>query len=298
MYANEKKLLIIDGSSYLYRAFHTYPEFMTNGKIKTNAIFGTTNMIQWTIRNYSSDKVVVVFDDKGTNFRHEMYPEYKANRSKAPEALKQQIDPLHNVIKSMGIPLLCVPDVEADDVIGTLAKQASRDGQKVLISTGDKDMAQLVDDNIMLINTMTNEWMDSKGVNDKFGIPPELIIDYLAIVGDNVDNIPGVAGVGDKSALVLLNTLGDLDAIYANVDFIPKMTLRGARGISAKMADGKSRAYLSRELATIRLDVPLDIKYTDLVISRPNLEVLDPLLKELGITALKDKVSYIHLLKE
>ncbi|MDW3189642.1 5'-3' exonuclease H3TH domain-containing protein, partial [Vibrio sp. Vb0932] len=200
----ENPLILIDGSSYLYRAFHAYPGTMSNGEIPTNAVYGVVNMLRSMMRQFASERIAVVFDAKGKTFRDEMYSEYKANRPPMPDDLRCQIEPLHNVIRAMGLPLICVPGVEADDVIGTLAYQASQQGMPVLISTGDKDMAQLVDDNITLINTMTNVVMDREGVVEKFGIPPELIIDYLALMGDKVDNIPGVPGVGDKTATALL----------------------------------------------------------------------------------------------
>ncbi len=216
----ENPLILIDGSSYLYRAFHAYPGTMSNGEIPTNAVYGVVNMLRSMMRQFASERIAVVFDAKGKTFRDEMYSEYKANRPPMPDDLRCQIEPLHNVIRAMGLPLICVPGVEADDVIGTLAYQASQQGMPVLISTGDKDMAQLVDDNITLINTMTNVVMDREGVVEKFGIPPELIIDYLALMGDKVDNIPGVPGVGDKTATALLQGIGGLTKLYENLDDI------------------------------------------------------------------------------
>ncbi|GAM70309.1 DNA polymerase I [Vibrio sp. JCM 19236] len=208
----ENPLILIDGSSYLYRAFHAFPGTMSNGEHPTNAVYGVANMLRSMMRQFSSERIAVIFDAKGKTFRDDMYPEYKANRPPMPDDLRSQIEPLHNLIRAMGLPLISIPGVEADDVIGTLAAAASKKGMPVLISTGDKDMAQLVDENVTLINTMTNVVMDREGVVEKFGIPPELIIDYLALMGDKVDNIPGVPGVGDKTATALLQGIGGLDA--------------------------------------------------------------------------------------
>ncbi len=187
----DNPLILIDGSSYLYRAFHAYPGTMSNGDIPTNAVYGVVNMLRSMMRQYPSDRIAVVFDAKGKTFRDDMYPEYKANRPPMPDDLRCQIEPLHNIIRALGLPLISIEGVEADDVIGTLSHQASQAGIPVLISTGDKDMAQLVNEHVTLINTMTNVVLDREGVIEKFGIPPELIIDYLALMGDKVDNIPG-----------------------------------------------------------------------------------------------------------
>ncbi|WP_218768420.1 DNA polymerase I [Vibrio parahaemolyticus] len=254
----ENPLILIDGSSYLYRAFHAYPGTMSNGEIPTNAVYGVVNMLRSMMRQFASERIAVVFDAKGKTFRDEMYSEYKANRPPMPDDLRCQIEPLHNVIRAMGLPLICVPGVEADDVIGTLAYQASQQGMPVLISTGDKDMAQLVDDNITLINTMTNVVMDREGVVEKFGIPPELIIDYLALMGDKVDNIPGVPGVGDKTATALLQGIGGLTKLYENLDDIAALGFRGSKTMAKKLVDNKDNAMLSYELATIKLDVELE----------------------------------------
>lgn len=254
----DNPLILIDGSSYLYRAFHAYPGTMSNGDIPTNAVYGVVNMIRSMMRQFASDRIAVIFDAKGKTFRDELYAEYKANRPPMPDDLRCQIEPLYNIIRAMGLPLLCVEGVEADDVIGTLASQASQAGMPVLISTGDKDMAQLVDDNVTLINTMTNVVMDREGVVDKFGIPPELIIDYLALMGDKVDNIPGVPGVGDKTATALLQGIGGLDALYDNLDKIAGLGFRGSKTMAKKLEDNRDNAYMSYELATIKLDVELE----------------------------------------
>ncbi|HAS6321943.1 DNA polymerase I [Vibrio vulnificus] len=280
----ENPLILIDGSSYLYRAFHAYPGTMSNGDIPTNAVYGVVNMLRSMMRQFASDRIAVVFDAKGKTFRDDMYPEYKANRPPMPDDLRCQIEPLHQVIKAMGLPLIAIEGVEADDVIGTLAYQASQQGMPVLISTGDKDMAQLVDDNITLINTMTNVVMDREGVIEKFGIPPELIIDYLALMGDKVDNIPGVPGVGDKTATALLQGIGGLSQLYDHLDDIAALSFRGSKTMAKKLVDNKDNALLSYQLATIKLDVALQETPESLLKTEPN---KDELIKLYGQLAFK-----------
>ena len=277
----ENPLILVDGSSYLFRAYHS-PPHLTNSKGEaTGAIYGVVNMLKSLIKQYDPSHMVVVFDAKGKTFRNDMYSEYKANRPPMPDDLRCQIEPLHNVIRAMGLPLICVPGVEADDVIGTLAYQASQKGMPVLISTGDKDMAQLVDDNITLINTMTNVVMDREGVVEKFGIPPELIIDYLALMGDKVDNIPGVPGVGDKTATALLQGIGGLTKLYENLDDIAGLGFRGSKTMAKKLIDNKENAMLSYELATIKLDVELEETPESLLKAEPNKDELVKLYGQL-----------------
>jgi DNA polymerase-1 len=254
---------------------------MSNGEIPTNAVYGVVNMLRSMMRQFASDRIAVVFDAKGKTFRDDMYPEYKANRPPMPDDLRCQIEPLHNVIRAMGLPLICVPGVEADDVIGTLAHQASQAGMPVLISTGDKDMAQLVDDNVTLINTMTNVVMDRAGVVDKFGIPPELIIDYLALMGDKVDNIPGVPGVGDKTATALLQGIGGIKDLYDRLDDIAPLGFRGSKTMAKKLTENKENALLSYDLATIKLDVELDCTPESLLKETPNVDELTKLFGQL-----------------
>ncbi|MEZ9908490.1 DNA polymerase I [Vibrio sp. 10N.261.51.A3] len=277
----DNPLILIDGSSYLYRAFHAYPGTMSNGDIPTNAVYGVVNMLRSMMRQFASDRIAVIFDAKGKTFRDDMYPEYKANRPPMPDDLRCQIEPLHNVIRAMGLPLISIPGVEADDVIGTLASQASKAGMPVLISTGDKDMAQLVDDNVTLINTMTNVVMDREGVIEKFGIPPELIIDYLALMGDKVDNIPGVPGVGDKTATALLQGIGSIEKLYQNLDDIAALGFRGSKTMAKKLIDNKDNAEMSYELATIKLDVELEETPESLVKTQPNTDELIKLYGQL-----------------
>ncbi|NLS13684.1 DNA polymerase I [Vibrio sp. SM6] len=270
----DNPLILIDGSSYLYRAFHAYPETMSNGEIPTNAVYGVVNMLRSMMRQFASDRMAVIFDAKGKTFRDDMYPDYKANRPPMPDLLRCQIEPLHEVIRAMGLPLISIPGVEADDVIGTLARQASAQGMPVLISTGDKDMAQLVDENVTLINTMTNVVLDREGVIEKFGIPPELIIDYLALMGDKVDNIPGVPGVGDKTATALLQGIGGLSTLYERLDDIAALGFRGSKTMAKKLLDNQSNAELSYQLATIKLDVELSQTPDSLLKTTPDRDAL------------------------
>ena len=208
-----KPFILVDGSSYLYRAFHAMPSLTNSKGEPTGAMYGVINMLRSLLKEYDPDHIAVVFDAKGKTFRNDMYEQYKANRPPMPVELSQQIEPLHEAVRAMGLPLLVVPGVEADDVIGTLARQASAKGMPVLISTGDKDIAQLVDGNVMLINTMTNTRMDHDGVIEKFGVPSGKIIDYLALIGDTSDNVPGVPKVGPKTAVKWLNEYGSMPTI-------------------------------------------------------------------------------------
>jgi len=228
-------LVLVDGSSYLYRAFHAFPPLTNSAGEPTGAMYGVLNMLKSLISQVQPSHLAVVFDAKGKTFRDEMFEQYKSHRPPMPDDLRKQIQPLHDIIRALGIPLLVIEGVEADDVIGTLAVAASKTNQKVLISTGDKDMAQLVDDNIMLINTMNNSLLDRDAVIEKYGIPPELIIDYLALMGDSADNIPGVAGVGEKTALGLLQGIGSMAEIYANLDKVAELPIRGAKKLGDKL---------------------------------------------------------------
>jgi DNA polymerase-1 len=231
-------------------------------------------MLRRLCKDYPQSPITVVFDAKGKTFRDDMYPLYKANRPPMPDELREQIEPIHEIVKAMGLPFICEPGVEADDVIGTLARQASEQGRDVIISTGDKDMAQLVDRHTTLVNTMTDTIMDEAGVVDKFGVGPELIIDFLALMGDKVDNIPGVAGVGEKTALGLLQGLGSVDQIYADLDKVAGLEFRGAKTMGAKLAAEKDNAYMSYALATIKTDVALDRAPEQLHNGEPDRDVL------------------------
>ncbi|TXS93687.1 DNA polymerase I [Parahaliea maris] len=272
--SNIPPLVLVDGSSYLYRAFHALPPLTNSKGESTGAVKGVISMIKRLMKDYPQSPVAVVFDAKGKTFRDELFAEYKAQRPPMPDELREQVEPIHSLVRALGLPLLCVEGVEADDVIGTLARQASAQGRAVIISTGDKDMAQLVDANTTLVNTMTDTVMDVAGVGDKFGIPPELIIDFLALMGDKVDNIPGVPGVGEKTALALLQGLGGLEAIYANLDKVSGLGFRGSKSMGAKLEAERDKAFLSYELATIKTDVALDEKPEDLSNGPPDKDAL------------------------
>ncbi|KAE9536699.1 DNA polymerase I [Ursidibacter arcticus] len=261
----QNPLVLVDGSSYLYRAFHAFPPLTNKQGEPTGAMYGVLNMLKSLIAQVEPSHIAVVFDAKGKTFRDELFEQYKSHRPPMPDELRSQIQPLHAMIKALGIPLLSIEGVEADDVIGTLAVQAAQAGKNVLISTGDKDMAQLVNDHIMLINTMNNTLLDRDGVIEKYGIPPELIIDYLALLGDSSDNIPGVKGVGEKTAIALLQGIGSMQSIYANLDKVAELSFRGAKTFAPKLAAEKETADLSYLLATIKTDVPLEVTHDQLL---------------------------------
>ncbi|PVZ81127.1 DNA polymerase I [Serratia sp. S1B] len=275
----ENPLILVDGSSYLYRAYHAFPPLTNSSGEPTGAMYGVLNMLRSLLLQYTPSHVAVVFDAKGKTFRDELFSEYKSHRPPMPDDLRAQIEPLHQMVKAMGLPLLVTPGVEADDVIGTLAQEAEKAGHAVLISTGDKDMAQLVTPNITLINTMNNTILGPQEVCDKYGIPPELIIDFLALMGDSSDNIPGVPGVGEKTAQALLQGVGGLDVLYANLDSIATLSFRGAKTMAAKLEQNKELAYLSYKLATIKTDVELDIHCHELTVRSPDVDQLQALFK-------------------
>ncbi|MBK8305952.1 MAG: DNA polymerase I [Gammaproteobacteria bacterium] len=279
--ATPPSLILVDGSSYLYRAFHALPPLATASGRPTGAVRGVIGMLRKLCQQYPDTPVVVVFDAKGRTFRDDIFAEYKANRPPMPEELRAQIEPVHAIVRAMGLPLLCVPGVEADDVIGTLAARVSADGGQVLISTGDKDITQLVSERVTLINTMNDTRLDETGVREKFGIAPGQMVDLLALMGDKVDNIPGVPGVGEKTALALLQGLGSLDAIYADLDAVAGVAVRGAGRLGAKLAAQREQAMLSRELATIRTDVPLGTEADALHNREPDREALGKWYRDL-----------------
>ncbi|MER2909983.1 DNA polymerase I [Morganella morganii] len=276
----DNPLILVDGSSYLYRAYHAFPPLTNSAGQPTGAMYGVLNMLRSLIMQYEPSHVAVVFDAKGKTFRDELFEAYKSHRPPMPDDLREQIAPLHDMVVAMGMPLLSVSGVEADDVIGTLAKQAAAEGRAVLISTGDKDMAQLVTSDITLINTMNNTILGPEEVETKYGVPPSLIIDYLALMGDSSDNIPGVPGVGEKTAQALLQGLGSLDDIYADLDKIAGLSFRGAKTLAPKMETNKEMAYLSYTLATIKTDVELDRTWDSLALTEPDLDKLHALFTQ------------------
>ncbi len=257
-------LILVDGSSYLYRAFFAsqQADLRTSHGEPTGAIRVVTNMLRSLLKQYPDSIVSVVFDAKGKSFRNDLYPEYKSHRPPMPDDLRSQIEPIHQIIQAMGIPLLVIDGVEADDVIGTLARQATELQIDTLISSGDKDMAQLVSDHVTLMDTMKDQLTDRQGVIDKFGVPPELIIDYLALTGDSSDNIPGMAGVGEKTAVAVLQGVGGIDVIAEHPERIAELSFRGAKTFAARFKEQEAIIRLSHQLATIKTDVELPVSLT------------------------------------
>jgi DNA polymerase-1 len=269
-----KPIILVDGSSYLYRAFHAMPSFTNSKQFPTGAVYGVVNMLKKLLADYDPEFIAVVFDAKGKTFRDEIYDKYKANRKEMPPDLVKQIDHIHSAVRGLGLPILMIEGVEADDVIGTLAKTAANEQKSILISTGDKDLAQLVDEHITLVNTMTDTYLNPITVKEKFGIPPELIVDYLALVGDSVDNIPGVPGVGPKTAVKWLIEYGSLENV-----------VKHANEIKGKVGDNLRASLdqlpLAKQLATIKLDVSLDLELAGLKRQTHNNDLLRKLYQEL-----------------
>ena len=272
--SRENPIILIDGSSYLYRAYHALPPLMSSKKQPTGAIRGVISMVKKILSDHPSSPLAVIFDAKGKTFRHEMYKEYKANRPPMPEDLVKQIEPINSIIKALGIKLVSVEGVEADDVIGTLANEASKLGLDTVISTGDKDMTQLVNEHIRIVNTMSGELLDEDGVEKKFGVKPELIIDYLALVGDTSDNVPGVEKVGPKTAVKWLVDYGNLEGIISNSKKI-------SGKVGENLRNGLDQLLLSKELVTIKKDVPLEVGINDLSVGEEEKELLKKIYTEL-----------------
>jgi DNA polymerase-1 len=289
---SQAPLVLVDGSSYLDRACHALPPLTTSKGLPTGAVKGVLNMLKSLRKQYPGSPFAVVFDAKGGTFRDDMYAEYKANRPSMPDDMRLQIEPLHQSVIALGFPLLCVEGVEADDVIGTLARSSAAADRPVVISTGDKDMAQLVDGHITLVNTMTGSAMDVEGVKEKFGVAPEQIIDYLALMGDSSDNIPGVPGIGPKTASgLLVGVNGGLKELYEQLDIVPTLPIRGAKTLPAKLEEHKEMAFLSYQLATIKIDVPLDVGLDDLHLIEPDREKLLELYTLLEFKSWFDEVQ-------
>ncbi|MHA2759200.1 DNA polymerase I [Aeromonas dhakensis] len=280
--APSNPLILVDGSSYLYRAFFAsqQADLRTSTGLPSGAVRVMANMMRSLRKQYPDCHVAVVFDAKGKTFRDDIYPEYKANRASMPDDLRSQVAPIHQMIKAMGFPFLMVEGVEADDVIGTLARQATEKQLPVLISTGDKDMAQLVSDHVTLIDTMKDVKTDREGVIEKFGVPPELIIDYLALMGDKVDNIPGMTGVGEKTALALLQGIGSIDEIAANLDKVAALGFRGSKAFADKFREQEEQVRLSYVLATIKTDVELEQSLEELELGPIDREALLAVYRE------------------
>lgn len=274
-------LVLVDGSSYLYRAYHALPPLTNSKGQPTGAVKGVVNMMRRLRKDYPASQIAVIFDAKGKTFRDDIYADYKANRPPMPDDLRPQVQPIHDIVQAMGLPLFVIDGVEADDVIGTLALQATEKKMPVIISTGDKDMAQLVNEHVTLVNTMTETVLDIPGVHAKYGFGPELMIDYLALMGDKVDNIPGVPGVGEKTAQGLIQGAGGLDAIYADLEKIRTLSFRGAKTMPEKLIEHRDMAYLSYRLATIKTDVELPFGPAEIICTPADNQRLLELFDEL-----------------
>jgi DNA polymerase I len=280
-----KPLVLIDGSSYLHRAFHALPALANSKGQPTGAIYGVINMIKKTIADFYPEEIGIIFDSKAKTFRHEMYPEYKATRPKMPDELKSQIEPLFEIIKAMGLPLLVIPQVEADDVIATLAKNSAAKGREVLISSGDKDLAQLIDEKVHVVNTMSDLYLDEKGAKEKFGVLPKQMIDYLALVGDSIDNVPGVPKVGPKTAIKWLEQYGSLEKIISHAEEI-------SGKIGENLRDSISHLPLAKKLVTLKDDLDLGVKPEDLARKSPNNEKLLELFQNLEFKSWLADISH------
>ncbi len=284
-------LVLVDGSSYLYRAFHALPPLTTSTGQPVGAIRGVISMLNKLADSTGAERMVVVFDASGKTFRDDMYAEYKANREKMPDELREQIEPLHSIIRALGFPLLAVPGVEADDVIGTLAKQAEAAGEEVLISTGDKDLAQLVTDQVTLVNTMSDSTLTPIGVEEKFGVPPERMIDFLALTGDSVDNVPGIPKCGPKTAAKWLNAYGSLDGVVESAESI------GGK-IGETFREHMHVLPLSKALVTIKTDCELPVGLEQLARSAPDLEQLTALYTDLELNQFLKRIQQSPVVNE
>ena len=284
-------LVLVDGSSYLYRAFHALPPLTTSTGQPVGAIRGVISMLNKLADSTGAERMVVVFDASGKTFRDDMYAEYKANREKMPDELREQIEPLHSIIRALGFPLLAVPGVEADDVIGTLAKQAEAAGEEVLISTGDKDLAQLVTDQVTLVNTMSDSTLTPIGVEEKFGVPPERMIDFLALTGDSVDNVPGIPKCGPKTAAKWLNAYGSLDGVVESAESI------GGK-IGETFREHMHVLPLSKALVTIKTDCELPVGLEQLARSAPDLEQLKALYTDLELNQFLKRIQQSPVVNE
>ena len=295
--SKKRSLLLVDGSSYLYRAFHALPELTSSKGAQTGALLGVLNMLNRIMQDQQPDLIAVVMDAPGKTFRDELYTEYKANRPPMPDDLRAQIEPLLTAIQAMGLPLLQIPGVEADDVLGTLARRAANEGIQTVIATGDKDMAQLVNEHITLLDTMPRgpsrkpRPMDAAGVVEKFEVRPDQIIDYLALVGDSSDNIPGVPKVGPKTAVGLLAEFDGIDDILADLDKVAALPIRGAKGVAERIGENKDILELSYKLATIDCDLELPRTPASLSLAAADIATLRKIYEEFELNRLLSKLE-------
>src|SRR6185503_20350591 len=278
---SNKRLLLVDAPSYLYRAFHALPEFRSPAGEPTGAIMGVVNMLRKLKQDFPSDYIAAVFDPKGRTFRDDIYPQYKATRQAMPEPLAQQVEPLLETIAAMGWPIVTIDGVEADDVIGTLVRIAEKRGLDSVISTGDKDLTQLVNERVLWVNTMSGDKLDPAGVKAKFGVPPEKIVDYLALIGDAVDNVPGVDKVGPKTACKLIEQYGSLEGVIEHADEVKGIVGENLRKVKEWLPTG-------RQLLTVKTDVELPFTLDELVDKGPDTEKLAALYQRFGFSTLRD----------
>jgi len=294
-------LVLVDGSSYLYRAFHALPELATAAGVPTGAVHGVLTMLNKLLREMAPEHIAIIFDAPGKTFRDAIYKDYKANRPPMPDVLKSQIEPLILAIQANGLPLLRIQGVEADDVIGTLTNRAVAAGMSVVIVSGDKDMAQLVQENVTLLDTMprgpnrTPRATDADGVIERFKVRADQIIDYLGLVGDSSDNIPGVPKIGPKTAEVLLEHFDHVDDILSNLDSVGELPVRGAKGVAQRISDNKDMLLLSLDLATIRQNIDLDTELDELIPTPPDLDVLRGIYEELELQRLLETLPDIDV---
>ncbi|MBN2538531.1 MAG: DNA polymerase I, partial [Deltaproteobacteria bacterium] len=283
--APQPTLFLIDGTNYIYRAFYAIHGLSTSRGFPTNAIYGFTNMLMKLCRDWAPDYIAVAFDAKGPTFRHESYDQYKANRKAMPDDLRPQIDPIKDIVRGFSITVIEEQGIEADDIIGTLAKHYEAQGMKVIIASGDKDLMQLVSDNVLMVDTMKDISYDVEGVRNRFGVEPDRVIDILGLAGDASDNIPGVPGVGEKTALKLVNQFGSLEGVLENAEMIT------AKGLRERVKEFADQARMSRELATIRTDVPVDFDLEDLRLGQPDVETLKESFREFEFPGLISKLG-------
>ena len=280
------RLFLIDGSSYIFRAFFAIPPLSNAAGLPTNAIFGFTNILLKLLKQHRPEYVVVALDAGRETFRNEMFADYKSNRPEAPAELIPQFPYFRKVLDALNLPLLELPGYEADDIIATLCGRMSGQGCEVVVVSSDKDLMQLVTDGIRLLDSAKDLWIGADQVREKFGVAPEQVVEVMGLMGDPVDNIPGVKGIGEKTAIALIQQFQTLENLFAHLAEVEKMKLRGAARVRNLLAEGQQAAFLSRDLATVKRDVPVDVSLENLAFQGPNKEKLEQLFSELNFTQL------------
>ena len=283
---NPPRLFLIDGSSYIFRAFFAIPPLSNAAGLPTNAIFGFTNILLKLLKQYRPEYVVVALDAGRETFRNAMFADYKSNRPEAPAELVPQFPYFRKVLDALNLPLLELPGYEADDIIATLCGTLSGQGCEVVVVSSDKDLMQLVTDGIRLLDSAKDRWIGAEQVREKFGVAPEQVIEVMGLMGDPVDNIPGVKGIGEKTAIALIQQFETLENLFARLDEVEQMKLRGAARVRNILAEGKQAAFLSRDLATVKRDVPIDMGLESLRARSPDIDKARMLFTELGFTNL------------